>query len=47
LNSNPLSVALCHEKFKVVEFLLEHDYIDINYAFKRSAVTLNDSMFSP
>lgn len=43
LNSNPLSVALCHEKYKVVEYLLDSNMIDINYAFKRAVTTLNEN----
>lgn len=36
LNSNPFSVALHFEKWKVINFFLENDLIDINSCFKKS-----------
>lgn len=42
LNQNPFSIALFHEKFKVLEFLLDNDYIDIMSCCKKTPLTINE-----
>mmetsp|Transcript_41535 Transcript_41535/g.39948 ORF Transcript_41535/g.39948 Transcript_41535/m.39948 type:complete len:89 (-) Transcript_41535:124-390(-) len=41
-NKNPLSIALAFKKFKVVEFLLENDLLDIITCCKYSPLSLNN-----